>query len=320
MSKVSVIIPTFNSAHLVGQAIKSVLEQTYSDFELIVVDDGSKDKTGEVLASFGDRIRVITQENKGVAVARNVGIENATGEYIAFLDADDVWLPSKLDLQVKLLQQNPEVSIIYGDAYMADENGQIFNSIIARHRGRILATLLQKNVVGNPSLVILRKACFSEVGLFDPQFKTLEDWDMWLRLATRFQFGFVPQPLIVIREQRISRSRTAQVAQNYRHDLEIMYHRQGQNPAAVQELGPISENFIQALIHFNVGNCWLGYYEQGAQSARLEFLAAIRLAPTMPEAYLGLTKSLLGTDLTRQLLHLKWELIGLWQRKLAKPH
>jgi len=123
--KVSIIIPTYNYAHFITEAIQSVLSQTFQDFEVIVVDDGSTDNTREVLAQFGNKIRYIYQENRGLSAARNTGILNSSGQYLCFLDSDDSLLPEKLELQVKLLDSKVDVDLVYTWWYLVDENGNI---------------------------------------------------------------------------------------------------------------------------------------------------------------------------------------------------
>lgn len=312
--KVSVIIPTYNCAHLVSQAVESVLDQTYRDFELIVINDGSTDDTEQVLPSFGSKIRLITQENLGVAEARNTGIRNAYGEYIAFLDADDLWLPSKLDYQITFLESRPDVDVAYCDIYVIDEDGQVFSYMTAHHSGNIISSLLLKNiVVGSASAVVIHRRCFEKTGLFDPELEALEDWDMWLRLALHFQFGYVSHPLAKVRKQEMGRNRAAGV-DGQRQALQMIYHNLLQEPE-VQEQLPNSEHFIQALIHMNIGNYLLMNDESSAKLARREFLTAIRLWPVMRAAYAGLFKSLIGTQLSYRAWRLKWTLLEFFYRR-----
>jgi glycosyltransferase involved in cell wall biosynthesis len=311
---VSVIIPTYNRAHLITEAVESVLAQTYQNFELIVVDDGSTDNTGQVLRSFGSKIQLISQNNLGVAEARNIGIKTARGVYIAFLDADDLWLPDKLSSQIGFLDQNPNIEIVYCDVYLADERGRIFSCIHAHHTDHIFPYLLQKNiVVGSASSVMLRRTCFEKTGLFDPMLDALEDWDMWLRLAACFRFGLVPRPLVEIRVQKGGRTQDAGI-EGHRRAMAMMYTKLMQNSITRQAM-PTSNNperFIQALIHMNTGNRWLAEYNN-ADQARQEFFTAICLCPTMRCAYIGLFKSLIGSHIAHQLWRLKWRLIGFFR-------
>jgi len=200
---VSVIIPTFNRAHLIGKAIKSVLNQTYRDFEVIVVDDGSKDNTKEIIRSFTDkRIKYFKKykENRGISVARNIGIKMARGKYIALLDSDDEWLPEKLGKQVQLLQnKSSEVGVVCSWSYTIDEKGNyISKRCLPKKGGYIYEDLLSTNPISVPT-VLIRKECFNRVGLFDDLLNAQEDWDMWVRIAKYYRFALIKVPLVKYR-------------------------------------------------------------------------------------------------------------------------
>lgn len=183
MAKVSVIIPTYNRGSLISRAVESVLAQTFTDYELIVVDDGSTDQTQQVLAKFKKRIRYIFQENSGVSAARNHGIREATGEYIAFLDSDDYWIPDKLSQQVKVLDNHLNFGIVYTRMPIINENGDVVGMKPSGISGQNFEELLE--VWGDipTSTVMTRKECFEKAGLFDTELNTMEDIDMWLRIA-----------------------------------------------------------------------------------------------------------------------------------------
>lgn len=196
---VSVIISTYNRAHMVGRAIRSVLGQTYRDFELIVVNDASTDHTDEVLNSFNDkRIRYVRfGENRGGPAARNTGIKMARGKYIAFLDDDDEWLPAKLEKQVeKMKDVTGEVGLIYsGSEVIADDSNTIQRRYHPEQRGNVHKRLLLGPMVGSVSNVLVKKECFIKVGLFDESLKSCQDWDMWKRISDHYEFDFVPEIL-----------------------------------------------------------------------------------------------------------------------------
>jgi len=204
MPKVSVIIPVYNGERFIAQAVDSVLNQTYRDFELIVVDDGSTDKTAEILKSYGSQIIYIYQPNRERSAARNTGIRHAQGEYLAFLDADDVWLPHKLQRQVQLLDQASEVGLVYGWAYFIDETGQRVNlsgkeMLCSFESGtRVFEPLLFENVIASPT-VMIRRHCIDTVGFFDESMTYTEDWDMWLRIAVHYKVGIINEPLACYR-------------------------------------------------------------------------------------------------------------------------
>lgn len=197
--RISIIIPTTNRASVLKEAIDSVLEQSYRDFELIVVDDGSTDETPQLLSQYGDKIKVIRQENKGVSAARNSGIAASQGEWIAFLDSDDLWKPQKLEKQVEWLKAHPQVRICHTDEIWI-RNGTRVNPMKkhAKPAGWIFEKCLPFCVV-SPSSVLIHKSVLESVGPFDETLPACEDYDLWLRVAAKFPFGFVAQKLIVKR-------------------------------------------------------------------------------------------------------------------------
>ena len=200
MPEVSVIIPTYNRKEMVQEAVESVLSQTYQDFELIVVDDGSEDGTGEVLRErFGERIVYFYQKNQGVSGARNRGIGISRGKYIAFLDSDDLWLRKKLERQVQFMQQNPEAMICYTDEIWIRKGVRVNpKKKHAKHSGWIYPQCLPLCII-SPSSALMRRELLEEVGGFDPEFPVCEDYDLWLRVALRYPIHLIPEKLIVKR-------------------------------------------------------------------------------------------------------------------------
>jgi glycosyltransferase involved in cell wall biosynthesis len=193
-----VIIPTHNRASLLPRAINSVLAQTFSDFELFVVDDASNDETARVIQGFSDsRITYIRHEvNRGESESRNTGIRNARGEYIAYLDDDDEWVPEKLDKQVKVMDSSPpETGVVYtGCDYVELGTGRKLGTQKVYQRGRVLEHLLTKNFIPGPTALV-RKKCFQKVGEYDPTVRYGPDWEMWIRIARYFDFEAIPEPL-----------------------------------------------------------------------------------------------------------------------------
>lgn len=203
--RVSVVIPTYNYARFLPRALDSVFAQTWRDHEIVVVDDGSTDDTPEVAKAYGERIRYLRKENGGVSSARNMGIEAARGELIAFLDADDAWREDKLARQVAFLDENPWAAMVFSDMSHW-VNGREVHRAYLRERGytkvasgRIFLNLLEECFIFVPT-VMVRAACFREVGLMDTALSNSEDLDMWLRIAARFEIGFIDEPLALRHE------------------------------------------------------------------------------------------------------------------------
>lgn len=196
---VSVIVPIFNRQELVGPALDSILEQTYRPLEIIAVDDGSTDDTQEILERYANRyqdhLTVLRQPNSGPAVARNRALRHARGEFIAFLDSDDVWLPSKLELQLPRL--TPEVGLVYSALQEVDADGRVLATVHCDQemRGDVYRHLLVRNRMTGGTVVVKRSA-LETVGVFDESLRAAENWDLWIRISKDFAVDFVDQPLL----------------------------------------------------------------------------------------------------------------------------
>jgi glycosyltransferase involved in cell wall biosynthesis len=196
VTKFSVIIPTYNRAHVIDEALDSVLAQSYQDFEILVIDDGSADNTREVLCPYFDRIRYFKQANSGPAAARNRGITESQGEYVAFLDSDDRWYPDKLAQIDKVIDAHPDAGLFYSDYQLVDE--QHSHLWIARSKhimGDGYHQLLLGNFIGT-STVVVKRECFDVCGLFYRDLFSTQDWDMWIRIAREFSIVHVPAVLV----------------------------------------------------------------------------------------------------------------------------
>ena len=205
---VSVIVPTYNRAHFLGDAIESILAQTYPNIEIVVVDDGSTDKTAEVISRFRGRVRYYRQGNRGQVTARNFGMKQATGDFIAPLDSDDIWLPEKTAKQVDMFRADPELDVIFGLGDDMDAGGKVLRvaAVVPKGwemdslelpfaayacRGDVLTALIQRNAIWHSTVMMRRKAIL-EAGGYDPQCMSCSDWDLWLRLALNgCKFGFL---------------------------------------------------------------------------------------------------------------------------------
>jgi glycosyltransferase involved in cell wall biosynthesis len=215
---VSVVLTAYNVGPYIAEALRSVLAQTYSDFEIIVVDDGSTDETPTALAPFRHRITYVAQANRGAGAARNTGLRLAKGEFVTFLDADDVWLPNFLEREVRALRRYPRAALAFSGGYQTDSQGHIqrpmlptapeaFWAWIGRHgdlasgsvEGHLYRELLLRNFIRTPSAVTLRRAILDGTAGFDETMRNGQDYALWVALARRHSFVFVNAPLVKYR-------------------------------------------------------------------------------------------------------------------------
>jgi len=195
MPKVSVIIPAYNAAATLPETLAALRSQTWTDWEAIVVDDGSTDQTGEIALQTADpRIRVLRQPNGGQAIARNCGLVAARGSLIAFLDADDWWTATALADRVAALEDNPAAVLAYSwTDYVDDDNQLRHPGFRDRHQGQVFTALLLNNFIENGSNPLIRRSALEQVGGFQTELIPAEDWDLWLRLAGLGEFVLIPE-------------------------------------------------------------------------------------------------------------------------------
>lgn len=310
MSRVSVIIPTRNRAGMLQAAVASVLNQSFGDFELIIVDDGSEDNTRDVLCRFHDpRIRYIRHsENHGEAASRNTGVSHSEGAYVAFLDDDDQWLPEKLRLQLDLMEKSPPTTgAVYSGFQVIDmARGVTLGEWIPKKRGDIYKDLAFDNFVGTPSTVLLRRECFCRAGLFDEGIAYSLDYDMWIRVAREFHFDYIVKPLVKYHFH------VDQISNN----LEIKIR--GKEAL----LKKYEEFFLSSREAFSKHLLDLGLLYRDRQEidkANAAFLEAIRIYPLRGSHYTALVKCfgyvLLGKDHYMKLKRIKDSLSA-----LVQPH
>ena len=211
--EVSVIIPTYNRAPYIAEAIRSVQAQTRRDVEIIVADDGSTDNTPDIVSQFGQGVTYLQLPHRGQpAATRNAGLRAGEGEYVAFLDSDDLFLPGKLALQLAAFEQHPEAGLAYSNGYFFRDDPQVPTGRtldgMPTPTGDALADLLRGNFLTSP-VVLIRHDCLDIVGLFDerPEFFAVEDYDLWLRIAAHFPFVYAPGDVAAIRRHGESISR-----------------------------------------------------------------------------------------------------------------
>lgn len=201
---VSIVLPTYNRCYCIGRAIDSVLRQTYTDFELLVIDDASTDDTETLIQKIAEtdaRVRYFRQpQNSGASAARNEGIRRAKGSCIAFQDSDDVWKADKLEKQMRILEEDPEIGLVYcmyegrkkDGTFVHIPDDSMEKSLL---HGDMYRLLLQGNVIGAPTAVV-RRECLAKSGLFDEELTCLEDWELFLRIAKEQKIGYVDEPLL----------------------------------------------------------------------------------------------------------------------------
>lgn len=218
MPKTSVVIPAHNSMNYLPETLESVLAQTFTDFEVLIIDDGSSDHIVKWASQIEDvRVKLISQDNRGLAGARNRGIAEAQGEYIAFLDADDLWAPTLLEKQIPCLDNNLAVGLVHSWMLLVNEAGQSTGRVMTSEaEGNSWEQVIEKNVIACTS-VIVRRHCFDRVGRFDPKSKPLEDWDMWIRIAKHYPFALVREPLSYYRQLPNSMSKNFQAMEKAFH-------------------------------------------------------------------------------------------------------
>ena len=200
---VSVIIPTYNSASSLRAAIQSVLDQSYSAFEVLVIDDGSTDDTEGVVRSFDNHVSYFRQENRGAGAARNHGIARSQGKYVAFLDSDDLWLPTKLAEQIPILDRDAEIGLAYTDWAVVPEQGEPEPSYLSSQptaSGYVFDQLVQCGFILTSGTVV-RRSCLDEIGNFDEDLSIAQDYDLWLRISYRWKVALLNKPLVIKRNR-----------------------------------------------------------------------------------------------------------------------
>lgn len=203
---VSVVIPVYNAAEHLKETLESIFSQTFTNLEVVAVDDGSADDSVAILRSYGDRVVLVEQENQGPAAARNQGVKHARGEWIAFLDADDLWVPGKLEAQLASMN-GCEWS--YTDSiFMGGANDQKRDSELNdKPSGDVFEALICGNFIGTSSLMI-KRAVFLEFDGFDQQLRSIQDWDLWMRIASRYPVAYLGEPMVKYRVHSSSTSRS----------------------------------------------------------------------------------------------------------------
>lgn len=297
MPKVSVVIPSYNRADFVAETIRSVLDQTYQDFEIIVVDDGSTDNTKEIVDSFKDpRIKYIYQENRGASGARNTGINASIGEYIAFLDSDDIYLPNKLEMDIRMVDSDHNIGIVCSDAYIFDsETGEIYRRYWQKNpylgpfdpqtaSKNALKLLLSRGCFIKGSTPLVRRAVFKAVGLFDESIRHSQDWEMWIRILahSRYTVGIINLPLVKCR--RHSASLTTNAKARIEGHIQVFKKVIGTHSLSKNDLKLAKRRL--AKFHHTYGTTMV--LDNRIHSAKEQFIAAIKVDPLYIKSYIYL--------------------------------
>jgi glycosyltransferase involved in cell wall biosynthesis len=275
--RVSVVVPAYNAATTISQALDSVFRQSFRDFEVVIVDDGSTDRTREVVAEYGDRIRVLTKANEGKpAATRNLGVHAARGELVAFLDADDWWREDKLERQVAVFDGRPDVGLVYTADATVDANGKTLsvNPCPPEARGRIYELLTVRNVMVGSS-VMARREAIVRAGGFDEGLTSIENWDLWIRIARDWAIDYIDEPLTLYRVHAGNRSSNVELRrQNVFLVLAKHHDARDRSPEARRRR---RDAYFHA--YFNVlGKAYFGQLEMGA--ARRALIRALGLKPS----------------------------------------
>jgi glycosyltransferase involved in cell wall biosynthesis len=288
---ISVVIATYNMGCYLPFAIRSVLDQTYRNMEILVVDDGSTDDTSHTLEPFLDdsRVRYYVQRNRGQAAAKNHGLGRSKGEYVAFLDADDMWAPDKLDLQFPLFSTSESVGVVYSRVSYIDETGRDLG--IADNelfRGRVSGPLLIRNFIGFGTAVV-KKQCFERLGGFKENLRMGIDYDLWLRFSTQYEFEYIDRPLLRYRvwPGQISKN----VKDRYLHGIEIMRTFLQEYPGVVDK-ATVNEAWAHTYVGF--GQC-VQDFDHSVSSACKLYMRALRYRPGYLPAWKAMIRAILSS-------------------------
>lgn len=282
LPKVSIIIPVYNGTNYLREAIDSVLSQTYTNCEVIVVDDGSTDETWRMIQSYGSNLLSFRKENGGVASALNYGIRKATGQYIAWLSHDDLFLPNKLERQVDFLKQFPNFKACYTDYYNIDENGAILEEVetLWYPREEAIRMLFRIPYI-NGSTMLIERLCFDKGGLFSEKLRYTQDTEMWLRILRHFEIGRVPEKL---GKWRYHPSQDSRNLKNHKAEAQLMYQHFFQE-FGIGGLFPEWKDCVNNPKTIAMAYNWLGdtmsFYQRWYDLADKQYAHAIEVFPSL---------------------------------------
>jgi glycosyltransferase involved in cell wall biosynthesis len=300
---VSVVIPAYNAASTIAETLESVISQTYNPIEVIVADDGSTDQTAEIIKSRFPTVKYCFQENKGVSAARNLGIRNANGSLIAFVDSDDLWLSEKIAEQVDSLLKHPEAAWCYCDCFVFQDSPSNtlyrYSKMFKLHDGDVKRYLLLENFISSPTPIV-RREVFDMVGLWNENYQICEDWHMWLKIAAHYKISFCKRPLALYRLLSNSKSHNWHMQECMAVQLIIISDAVSEQPEALECV----QCNANANAYLRVGRMSIsrGFMTEG----RDYLLKAIRLNPIMIFANIFfLIRSFLPEKLHKALIDLR---------------
>ncbi len=296
--KVSVIIPSYNSAQFLNRTLSSVLDQTEQDFEILIIDDGSDDNTAQVLGMWSqrdERIRTfqLSENSGGAAKPKNLGLSHARGEYIAVLDADDEWMPTKLEKQLQLFEDGPDLGFVGCNALIVESDGTENKTRLVQTLD-VLGRILQSDYIGTGSSIMYQREVFDAVGGFDEVLRSGQDWDMRIRLAQKFSFAFVDGPPLVRYHQHEGNISKMNIDSR---DKDLMYIERKH-----KELYLSRPKVYSRKLRFDGTR----YMLAGATGkARTAFVRSLRYDPLNLLTYVYLVLSLFGIRVYRTLTQIK---------------
>ncbi len=303
---VSIIIPSYNMAKLVLRAVESVLNQTYQNLEIIVVDDGSTDNTKQLLEPYFNKIKYVYKANGGVCSARNAGLRQASGAFIALLDSDDTYMPDKVEKSLKFLQDNPDFGFVHTDTYLVDSQDreiERYQHPKSRYTGWISRQLLKGNFIANPTN-FFRRECYDSCGGYEESLFPPGDWDLWLRISKKFKVGYIDEPLS--RYSIISNSCFNDLERTKREEQWVLDRFFKGHPSESQWV----KRTAYSEFHLRNAQC---YFVKGQQSeCRREFMLSLKSFPLNVKwwallVYYVIGREKLRTSLRRKILRSEWD-------------
>jgi glycosyltransferase involved in cell wall biosynthesis len=300
---ISVIVPTYNSGNYIREALDSVLCQTYTDYEIIIIDDGSTDDTGKIIKECYPTVSYYYIEQKGAACARNYGIRKARGELVAFLDADDRWLPEKLEKQSVLFDIDKKLGLVFTENHFFNEHGIIDTGINKRNMlmsGDVVKNIFLNSYVVTSTVMVLRSA-LDAVGMFEEGLAVAEDDNLWMRLAMKYGIELIDEPLVLYRITEGSLSRTrSKVFEGVKKNIELI---EGKYPELFHRLGKGVINKKYADLYFSEGYHW--FANEQHDQAKSYFAKSICYDPFKLKAYMYYSSCLLPQVIIDKIKQLK---------------